>query len=499
MSGGVKSHRSLGQRLNNLIAPFAPALALRREVAMAKHSVLSNRMSHYNGAGRGARGKDFKVNRTDAIEAARGDRHRLSWISRDMLRNNPRVVKIRRQLVNNVVGAGIQPSIQWLGKNDDARKGRVEALIRRHCLTTAFDTDGLLTMLGQQGLGFGTIVGDGEVLFRRRFRRASDGFALGFQVQVLEADFLNKNIDGTLGNGNLAVQGIEFNKIGKRVAYHLYTHHPGSRMGGMPKTRRVTADNVIHAFDVTRPGQQRGISWLAPVITLLHELQKYQDGQVKRQEIASMFAGIFKTEKTGDDLGDELGTLSPGGILTVGEGEDLTFTNPPTVEGYEPFMRVTDRTVAAGMGITFEALTGDYSQVNYTSGRMGRMDVDPNIRDWQQNLMIAKICAGFGRWTQEAIEDSTDIPRDLYEIAWTPPTRPVIDPTKDYKAAEIAMKSGQKSRRQVIREQGGDPEKIETEIADERAWAQDADLVFTSDAGSGAKNSAKRDMKNAKN
>ena len=106
--------------------------------------------------------------------------------------------------------------------------------------------------------------------------------------------------------------------------------------------------------------------------------------------------------------------------------------------------------IAAGVGLTYEGYTGDYTGVNYSSARMGRMDTDPNVRDWQQNLMIAQVCAGFGRWIQEAIEDVADIPAAAYEIGWTPPVRPVIDPTKDYKANEIAMRSGQKSRRMAI-------------------------------------------------
>jgi len=478
--------RTLGQALTDVIAPLAPSLALGREVAMTQRAVLRQRAAHYQGAGRTARGSDFRINRTDAIEAARADSARLSWIGRDMLRNNPRAVKIRRQLVGNVVGAGIQPTVAWKGKAEDPRKAQLEEIIRRHCLTTDWDTDGMRSMLGQQGLGFGTIVGDGEVLFRRRWRRTGDGFVLPFQVQVMEADFLNRDIDGDLGGGRYAVQGIEFDRIGRRVAYHLYSEHPGGWRGGIPKTTRVTAENVIHAFEATRPGQQRGVTWFAPVITLLHELQKYQDGQVKRQEIAALFAGIMTSAKPAEELDGEIGTLEAGTILQIGEDEGMEFTEPPSVEGYEPFMRITDRTIAAGMGITYEALTGDYSNVNYTSGRMGRMDVDPNVRDWQQNLMIAQVCARFAGWIAEGAALAADIPANLYEIGWTPPVRPVIDPTKDYKAGETATRSGQKSRRQLVREQGGDPAKIEAEIAEERAWARSAGLVFTSDAGASA-------------
>lgn len=477
--------------LNDFIARFAPGLALAREANAARRSLLVQNMGgNYDGAGRGRRGADFRVNRSDAIESMRADRDRMSWIGRDMVRNNPRVVKIVRQLSGNVVGAGIVPSVRWLketpGRQNPDRK-IVENLLRRHCTeSTAIDADGLRTIYGLQSGGFAQTVVDGEVLFRRLYRRRADGYPLNFQIQMLEADYLDRNVDGDLPGGGFAVQGIEFNKAGQRVAYHLHRSHPGGRGAGYPDTVRVEAEHVIHAFDPLRAGQQRGITWLAPVITLLHDLQKYQDGQVKRQEIASMFAGIYQSETPGAEMESQIGELSPGAILPIGHDESIEFTNPPSVDGYEPFMRVTDRTIAGAMGLTYEGFTGDYSSVNYTSGRMGRMDIDPQIRGWQQNLMIAQISAGFGRWISEAIEDQTDIGADDYGLVWTPPTRPLLDPTKDYKAYEIAMRSGQKARRQVIRETGGDPDKVDAEISEERAWARGEGVVFTSDAGASA-------------
>lgn len=493
------SRRGLATGFNNFISPFAPGWALNREAAMMRREMLLQQAGHYQGAGRSARGRDFRINRTDAVEAARADRDRLSWIGRDMYRNNPRVKRIRRQLVNNVVGTGIRPSIRWLGEDqDDPRKKRLEDLFKRHCMTRAFDADGKRNILGMQGLSFGSTVQDGEILLRRRFRRPSDGLPLNFQVQAMEADYLNRQIDGDLSSGNYAIEGIEFNPIGQRVAYHLFKEHPGGRKGGMPATTRVDARNIIHLFDGERAGQVRGVSWFAPVITLLHELQKYQDGQVKRQEIAALFAGILKGGSgSAEELEADIGVLEAGSILQIGDDETLDFTDPPTVEGYEPFMRVTDRVIAAAMGITYEALTGDYSNVNFSSARMGRNDVDPNTRDWQDNLMIIQCCEPLGEWIAEGIEDVADIPTDLWEMGWTPPVRPVIDPSKEYKANETAIKSGQKSRHQVIREGGGDPEKVDAEIIEERRAAAKEGIVFSSDAGAKAK-PAKSDKKEPK-
>lgn len=474
--GKPKPSPGLASRINGLLASVAPQFALRREMAIIQRQSLMG--GHYDGAGRTARASDFRKNRTDAIESNRADRASLRWVSRDMLRNNPRVVRARRQLVNHVVGAGIQPSVHVPGDDGapDELKRTVDGLIRAHCLTTTWDTDGRLTMLGQQSQAFGTIVTDGEVLFRRRMRRPEDGLPLNFQVQVLEADFLNPLIDGKLPSGNTAVEGIEFDKLGRRVAYHLFVEHPGGRYGAMPATTRVAAEHIIHAFDPARPGQQRGVSWFAPVITLLHDLQKYQDAQVKRQEIAAMFAAIWKTDEP-----EEFSTLAPGSVMQIRTEEELDFTTPPGVDGYEAFMRATERTIAAALGLTHEQLTGDTSQSNYTSHRAGRMAVDPNIRDWQQNLMVAQVCAGFSRWIGEAIQDVADIAPDAYEIRYTPPARPVVDPTKDAAADRLEIETGLSSKREKIRERGKDPAKVEAEIAEERAASKAAGVHYSTD------------------
>jgi lambda family phage portal protein len=474
----------LGTLINDLIQPLAPRTALERQAALERRAVLQSMTGsgHYSGAGRTARGKDFRANSSDAVESMRADRARMSWIAQDMLRNNPRVVKLRRQLVNNIVGAGIQPSIRMADPANLKDKAELERLIRLHCMSRDIDADGKLSLFGLQQLAMSTIVGPGEVLVRRRVRQSSDGLTLPLQLQVLEADYLNENIDGRLPNGNLAVQGIEMNLLGKRVAYHLYAEHPGARYGASTATRRVPAENIIHAFDVVRPGQQRGMTWLAPIITLLHELQKYQDGQVKRQEIAALFAGIYKSEETADELEEALSELTPGAIMKIGSDEELEFTDPPSVEGYEAFMRVTDRTIAAAGGVTYEGFTGDYSQVTYTSGRMGRLDVDPNFLHWQKNLAIAQICDPIGGWLKEAIADVAGIDPADWTLDWTAPRRPVLDPTKDWPAYEDARRAGFMSRRQIIRETGGDPDKVEAEIIEENKWATDNKVVLSSDA-----------------
>ncbi|WP_213548248.1 phage portal protein [Vannielia litorea] len=467
-----KPRRPLAARLNDLIAPISPAWAARRQASMVAYHRGQALAAHYDGTGRGARGADFRRNRTDAVLAGRYDRESLSFVVRDMLRNNPVARRAQRQLMNGIVGQGIVPSVHVEGAEVEGSleaelKAEVERLWKAHAIEGRhIDAGGNLNLFSMQGLVAGTVVGDGEVLLRRRFRRPSDGHPLNFQVQVLEADFLDAQVDGDLGNGRFAVEGIEFNPIGQRVAYHIYEHHPGGARGMLPKSRRIPAENIIHVFDVMRPGQERGMSWFAPVITLLHDLHKYQDAQVKRQEVASQFAAFWKTEKP-QDLGDT--AMSAGAIIQIPDDEDVIFTDPPSVDGYEPFMAQTIRTIAAAMGLTYEQLSGDLRRVNYTSHRAGRMATDPNIADWQRNMMIGRVCRGLEAWMAEAVQDMADIPPTAYRIDWTPPRRPQVDPGKDTKADADEVAAGFASRREKIRERGKEPEKVEAEIREERS------------------------------
>lgn len=478
--------RPVASRLNDLIQIFAPGLALRREQALTKRGLVMS-LGHYDGSGRGPRGADFRVNRTDAIEASRHDRARLAWVSRDMLRNNPRAVKAEWLITGQTVGRGITPRVEMLDKDRTEDQKAIERLLERHCMSSALDADGRLTLYGLQALAMSQIVSSGEVLMRRRLRRSSDGLALPFQVQALEGDYLDENVDGLLSGGRRAVQGIEFDAIGRRIAYHLYSEHPGGRLAGaMRQTRRIAAENVIHAFDLRRPGQVRGVSWFASVITLLHEILKYQDGQVRRQEIAALFAGVLKSEKQSDELAEELEELRAGALLTIGADEEMDFTDPPTVEGYEEFMRATDRVIAGALGLTYESFSGNLSNVNFLSGKMGRLDTDPNVHRWQWRVMIDQVCAPLGAWIKEGISDVTSIDPDSWSLKWTPPTRPMIDPTKEFAAHERALRAGLKSRRAVIRETGEDPAEVEAEIVAERQWADQEDLIFSSDAGASA-------------
>lgn len=461
--------------ITNLIGYFSPAAALKREAINARRSILKSSASgHYDGAARGRRGQSYNAKSTDAIVSVSRDRARLSYVARDFCRNNPRAKKAVSVLSDDIVGRGIICKV----KANDGYKlpSKVVEKIEKHIKSKNIDVDGRNNLYGLQKLVIKTVVCSGEVLVRRVYLKSSDPAHLPFKIQILETDYLNENMDGKLSNGNVVIGGIEYSPDMVRVAYYLYTSHPGGNQVFGLKTRRIDAKNISHVYRTDRPGQSRGVTWFAPVITQLGEIHRYQDAQIKRQEISAMFAGIFTSSDS--DIDREISALEPGAILTLKDDDNLEFTTPPSVESYESFMRGTDRTIASGLGITYESLTGDYSKVNYSSARMGRLVNDPGIKDAQDNVMISHMCADVSDWIKEAVEDIFDVPSEAYELEHTPPTKPVVDPTKEFKALSHAVRSGFKSRHEVIRENGGDPVRVDADLIEDSSRFDESGVLL---------------------
>ncbi|QQA43949.1 phage portal protein [Pelagovum pacificum] len=468
--------------IDRIIGHLAPGMARRR---MQNRLALETVTAHYEAARAGqTRGTAWRPNRSDADGAARGGRDRLRAIARDMLRNSPLATRAQAVIANNVIGDGIIPKV---ASDDEAARLELQQLVEQHLDTVAIDADGRQNLYGLQRLAMQTIVESGEVLIRRRRRLRRDGLPLPFQVQVLEPDFLDVTRDGTTDDGHVIRDGIEYDRVGRRVAYHLYSEHPGA-LGWRSlrqESRRVEASEVLHIYRQDRPGQMRGVSWFAPVALSMQDLIDHQDAQLMRQKIAACFAA-FRTNIEDDesDWKDPggLSTLSPGRIQQLAPGEDIKFASPPGVEGYDEFTRAVLRMVASGLGITYEALSGDLSKVNFSSARMGRLEMDRNVSSWQWLLMIPQMMQPIGAWTLEAWGLVRPRPAGApVALGWVPPRRTIVDPDRELRAMRDGVRSGFWSRSHAIRELGYDPERVLEEHRTDAQAADAAQLVFDSD------------------
>ena len=429
--------------------------------------------------------------------------------SREVVRNNAWVRKAVDAYVSNVVGTGIQP--QWSLPDAPELKERIQKLFLRW--TDEADAAGCCDFYGLEALAARTQFQAGECLVRLRPRRLEDGLTVPLQLQLIEPDHLDDGRDGIAPNGNLVRLGIEFDRIGRRAAYWLRREHPGESLpmsgaGGF-ETVRVPADEVLHIYQVERPGQIRGTPKPAVVLVRLFEFDGYEDAEAVRKHFAAMIGGFiidaaadqvpFGTDKGRDANQAPIMGLEPGTFPILRPGQDVKFSAPADVGStYGEWTRQQLRAIAAGLGVTYEQLTGDLSNVSYSSIRAGLVEIRRSLEQLIWQLFVFQFCRPvINRWMDYAVASGAlEIPdyarnRARYlDVAWRAQRWPWVDPMKDVMAEKEAVRAGFKSRDSVVAELGDDPEAVDREIAEGNRRADTLGLVLDTDprrtAGSGS-------------
>ena len=203
--------------------------------------------------------------------------------ARWLIRNNGYAANAIESWAGNVVGAGIKPSSLIA---DAGLKASVQKLWLEW--TDEADADGFTDFYGLQRRAAREVFIAGEVFFRFRPRRPEDGLAIPLQLQMLPAEMLPLTRNEVLAGGAVIRQGIEFDRIGRRVAYHFLRRHPGdvTDPGVSGETVRVPASEIIHVIDPVDAGQLRGVSKFAPAIVKLFLLDQYDDAELDRRKVA---------------------------------------------------------------------------------------------------------------------------------------------------------------------------------------------------------------------
>lgn len=454
----------------------------------------------YDGIGGGRRALAWQVGNPGAVAALAFTQNELRAKSRDLVRRNAWAAAGVEAFVANAIGTGIKPQSMVA---DDALREVIHALWWDWCEEA--DAAGLTDFYGLQALACRAMLEGGECLVRLRWRRPEDGLAVGLQLQLLEPEHLPATLNRELADGHVVRAGIEFDRLGRRVAYHLYRSHPGdgslapmSGTGGMD-TVRVPADEVIHLFRPLRPGQIRGEPWLARALVKLNELDQYDDAELVRKKTAAMFAGFITRLSPEDNLmgeglpdaqGAALAGMEPGTLQILEPGEDIKFSQPADVgSSYAEFMRQQFRAVAAAMGITYEMLTGDLTQVNYSSIRAGLLEFRRRCEAIQHGVIVHQFCRPVWRaWMEQAVlEGALSLPgfarrrREFLAAKWIPQGWQWVDPKKEFDAMLTAIRAGLLSRSEAISAFGYDAEDIDREIAADNARADALGLKFDSD------------------
>ena len=449
---------------------------------------------------------DWVTGNTSADSEVYGSAQKLRDRARQLCRDNDYARQALRAIEGNVVGQGIpfQAQVRMMrggGRLDAGVNDQIETAWKRWTAARYCHTGGKLTFHDIERLAVRACAESGEV-FVRLVKQPFGGSAVPLALEVLEADLLDDGLNGRSQQGNEIRMGVEVDTWGRPVAYHFLAYHPGdyqfsNQQISTQRHKRVPADEVIHLYRMERPGMTRGVTWFSSAIQRLHHLQGYEQAEVVRARASSALMGFITSpegELMGDDVmdGDRVSSFEPGVFKYLSPGESVTVPQLDAPDGqFEPFVRVMLRAVAAGIGCSFESVSRDFSQTNYSSSRLSLLEDRDHWRILQ-NWMIENLHQRiFDVWLDMAVLSGAlplanyEIQADRYKaVRWMPRGWAWVDPGKEVDAYREAVRCGFKTLAEVVAEQGGDLEELMRGRRAELDEAEALDLKFDTDPGS---------------
>lgn len=389
--------------------------------------------------------------------------------ARSLVQNVPYIARGLESLVSNTIGTGITP--RSLSTNATAVDKLWNDWVK------VCDADGVSDLYGLQALAYRAMEQDGEVLIRLRARRPEDGLIVPLQIQVLEIDWLDSSRMGANGS-NTILNGIEYDQLGKIVYYWLWDQHPGELVSGRrAKTSSypVPAERIIHLYAPQRPGQGRGFTRLAPVIARVRDVQLYEDAELQRKNLETRLSVLASGDVTAMSMTEseaqttvrntgELGTLASGGITQIPSGVNLTVVEPKAAGGYVEYVKYQLHLIASGMGVTYEMMTGDVREVNFSSARVSMLEFRRNAEQMQWLTLIPRLCEPIWRAFVDAASMAGSMKAKDYGVDWSTPKWDYVNPEQDVKANLAEVSGGFTSISEILRRRGYKPELVFAEM-----------------------------------
>ena len=425
---------------------------------------------------------DGRGRSADAVVQVADDKIR-HW-ARHLDENYDLAIGVLDVLVNNIVGTGIviEPMVM---KNSGQAAEKVNVRIRKLLKQWAEQPEvtGELPSGEAQRLMCRTWLRDGEVLIQHirgpAFRHRSE---VPYSIELIEPDFLP--FAAITGQDNV-VHGVEKDIWGAPVAYHLHKTHPGN--SSLPfvrltdrDLRRVPAENIIHLKFTRRFRQTRGVSILHGVIRRLADIKDYEESERIAARVAASLTTVIKkaedfTGQADAVTGDRSFEMQAGMIfdnLQPGEDVSMIKSDRPN-QALGSFIQTNQRALAAGTGTNYSSVAKDYNGT-FSAQRQEMVESQPayaRLREYFISVAIRRIYTEF--IAAAVLGGVLVLPRGtdmetLFAADMRAPGLPWIDPLKEVQADALTVEQRFKSRSQIIRDRGGDPDVVEKQIAQDR-------------------------------
>jgi lambda family phage portal protein len=411
--------------------------------------------------------------------------------ARDLQANDPtghHIISMWRMNVPGPKGFSFKCKATLNGSSSEDRAGNqaVERAYydwsrKEHCSVSGTMSRRMIEHLVMAQLGR-----DGEFLVRKVYNKSK----YGFQLQPLDVELLDESINQISG-GNIIVMGVEIDKWGKPVAYHLRAPNASNRIYGYNTSgvrERVPADQVYHGFDINFACQTRGISLLAPIMLRMKALNDWERYQWVAAKANSALAIVFK-DQTGTStapLTQTVGQVNPQKqvsmefsefmVQDIGKKDMVIDRAEFPNEMYGEYVRLMEQRIGSGVDFDYPHISGDLSQTNFSSARFGAATVQEAFRSLQNLLVEGFLDPMSADWllmamlkNQITLASGAVIPSERYEkfaaaITFTGRTWGFIQPMQDIMAAVLAMEYGLQSPIEWFEERGKDMYEVYNDI-----------------------------------
>jgi lambda family phage portal protein len=421
---------------------------------------------------------------------------RMRGRARELVRNAPYAKRAKMIVVNNVIGAGIglQPNV--INSRDrplDDINDEIEDAFKLWCRADSCHTGGKLHFHDMERAAMGQIFDAGEVLIREHYQ-AFGASKVPFCLELIEPERLADEwtSPGPVGAGNQVRMGVEIDAFGRPQAYWLRQFHPGDvrfDASVIGRVERVPANQMFHLYVVDRWPQVRGEPWMHAAARRLNDMDGYSEAEIVAARGAASYMGFIKTPDENAIAPDSQEAdqrqiqFEPGMMEQLPPGWDVVLNNPNRPNpGFSDFMRAMLREVAAGASVSYESLSRDYSQSNYSSARLALLD-DRDLwrqlqqwfirsfrerlhRDWLTAAVLARAVQKI------SVEDFAQAPEVFSAVKFKPRGWSWVDPTREISSYVEAVRSGFMTLSAVIA-QTGDGKDLDDIIAERKGELAD--------------------------
>lgn len=399
--------------LDKTIAYFFPKIGLKRAEYRARNSMAAASMqqlfpepSGYLTAGmqkRSLRGWRASAISPDAdilpkIQSARAS-------SRDLFMNTPLANAAIKRIDTNVIGHGLTLQSRIgraaLGLNDkeaDAWERNTEMLFRIFADSKNCDISRAQNFYQLQSLAFVSPLLSGDVFFSLPWKPVK-GWPYELRIKLIESD-LCSNPDMSLDTEDTA-GGIKIDSDGAPLSYFfankfsagedIFSMTPREWKEVPAFDEETGRQNIYHIFDKTRPGQRRGIAFLAPVFEVLKQTSRLTEAKLMQNLIQTFFTVFIKDSKGPVSLQPNFGPqtsvlsddepdienqyeLGNANIVELDDSKDITIADPHRTDvGFQSFFESMVKQISASCEVPFEQLLLHFS-ASYSASRAALLE-----------------------------------------------------------------------------------------------------------------------------